>query len=530
MLMKKIFTFAIAMMACVAMMAQPASLCVKDAAKARGLFTGVSMGASLSGNASKAPVYPTGEYKSLGMGVMVDDMITDLLEYQPVSYEVEIQQSVDDPNFYRVMAPYGPAFAQAMADVNNVELKDTEYDKDSKCYIDICATDPEDVYFPVTETGVTVEAFGALKIGINSSYNVTLKDGIFSAPMMAIAVAFEGSDGNLSAYAMNRHGKFLIALPGVNPFDYTVQLQDMPNCVTSRNITGTLKHGADLAGLKYHVVPDWQEDEIMSAVKEIAQYGNDWNYDDSFSYSMAMTGKETLIVVGVDASGNAVGYDWCTYYYIDDDPEGWEDCGTAVWHEGMLQEFFNIEPQAVQCTLQRSKDRPQYLRLVNPMAAHTHFSQYGHKGHNHYIYINAEDPECVYMEESPVGFDFNYGMVRFSSDVNYYLGAGFTLDDCKELELGCTLADGKLTFPDEGLLFSMLGYSGGDWYTIADPSQTFVEMPEGFSFSGAQDIVADGDNAPAQYYNLQGMRIAAPQAGQLVIERRGNTARKILVR
>ena len=44
-------------------------------------------------------------YKSLGMGWMTDDMITDLLDWQPVTYQVEIQQAQDDSQFYRVVAP-----------------------------------------------------------------------------------------------------------------------------------------------------------------------------------------------------------------------------------------------------------------------------------------------------------------------------------------------------------------------------------------------------------------------------------------
>lgn len=51
--------------------------------------------------------------------------------------------------------------------------------------------------------------------------------------------------------------------------------------------------------------------------------------------------------------------------------------------------------------------------------------------------------------------------------------------------------------------------------------------------AGVDDIIADGDNslntAPV-YYNLQGVRIAHPAPGQIVIERRGNTTRKLIVR
>lgn len=45
--------------------------------------------------------------------------------------------------------------------------------------------------------------------------------------------------------------------------------------------------------------------------------------------------------------------------------------------------------------------------------------------------------------------------------------------------------------------------------------------------SGIEDVTA-GTDAPAQYFNLQGMRIANPAKGQIVIERRGSETRKIV--
>lgn len=48
---------------------------------------------------------------------------------------------------------------------------------------------------------------------------------------------------------------------------------------------------------------------------------------------------------------------------------------------------------------------------------------------------------------------------------------------------------------------------------------------------GLADVIADSDaNAPVEYYNLQGIRIANPEAGQLLIKRQGKTVSKIVVR
>lgn len=46
--------------------------------------------------------------------------------------------------------------------------------------------------------------------------------------------------------------------------------------------------------------------------------------------------------------------------------------------------------------------------------------------------------------------------------------------------------------------------------------------------SGIKDIVDDNVNAPAEYYNLQGIRIDQPTAGQLVIRRQGGKTTKMI--
>ena len=50
--------------------------------------------------------------------------------------------------------------------------------------------------------------------------------------------------------------------------------------------------------------------------------------------------------------------------------------------------------------------------------------------------------------------------------------------------------------------------------------------------TGVEDITVDFENsvAPVEYFNLQGVRVANPTAGSIVIERRGNTVRKVVVR
>lgn len=66
--------------------------------------------------------------------------------------------------------------------------------------------------------------------------------------------------------------------------------------------------------------------------------------------------------------------------------------------------------------------------------------------------------------------------------------------------------------PDNGAWFR------ADNFTLAHMLQTSVTS-----------VVADSDNAPVEYYNLQGIKITTPAAGQIYIVKQGSTARKVVM-
>ncbi len=465
-------------------------------------------------------------YKSLGMGWMTDDMITDLLDWQPVTYQVEIQQAEDDSPLYRVIAPYGAAFAAAVEEVNGKVLTPDQYDSEGTRFIDIDATDPDDVIFHKTLAGFDIGA-GEVFIGVNSRLNVTFADGVFRAPVLGIAVGIDDS-----AIAANRRGKFRIVLPGVALNDFDMTLEPVSHCLTDRTFRGNLTVGADVAEVRYGVFADAFEDEMLSYVEAVADGGQVFSPRGDFSYEMGDEPKETMVAVALDERGNQVGYAWCTYYYIDEDPDGWTDCGTAEFTDGFLQDLIsNIPSQTTQCMLQQSKAESGRYRLVDPYAGIKEYDALSgkHKDHHHYIYINACYPECIYIEESPIGMESGeYGLMRVSSFVNYFLKAGYDIEECAELEYGAIVEDGVMTFPEESLIFSMLKFSDGDWYTADSNCVTAVKLPEGFSFtSGVESISVDtAGEGQAEYYDLQGVKVGKPQPGRLYIKRQGGKASK----
>ena len=50
-------------------------------------------------------------------------------------------------------------------------------------------------------------------------------------------------------------------------------------------------------------------------------------------------------------------------------------------------------------------------------------------------------------------------------------------------------------------------------------------------YAGLNEVAVDNnENAPVEYFNLQGVRINEPAAGQVVIRRQGNKTTKLFVK
>ncbi len=520
--MKRHFTLLALAMA--AIMTAGATTLTKVATPFKADKKGSAKTTAVVAKASEEHKFPTGEYKSLGKGLYTDDMLLPLFKYEPMTWEVEIQQSVEDPNFYRVISPYGKAFADAMLATNNVQLTETQYDSAGTTQLNIDATDPDNVYFAKTMIGLDW-GYGQVYIGIPSSKNVTFKDGIFSAPARGVAV---GDDDG--AVAMNTNQKFRIVLPGIEAKDYSMTFALQTQCLRERKVHGSLIVGTDIAKVKYVVVPNYQEDEIMGSLAEVAESGYDFTLRGDFSYDMSEVNKETIILVGLNREGQQVAYAWSSYYFLDDDDTAWTNCGKATLNVGFVKSMFQVEDEALEANLQRNVQNPRIIRLVNPFEN----SKYnGSNSHNcgllHYITVNASDPNCIYVQEGPIGVDYGYGLARLNSTAEYYLGAGFGWDEIVELGCGAVLGkDNVLSFPEESLIFSCLNYSNGDWYTVEN-GDTSIKLPADFDLLGVSDITVDDNaDAPARVYNLQGIPVTNPESGQVYIVVRGNRSAKVV--
>lgn len=78
--------------------------------------------------------------------------------------------------------------------------------------------------------------------------------------------------------------------------------------------------------------------------------------------------------------------------------------------------------------------------------------------------------------------------------------------------------------PEEGYLFA------AQWLTSDNkpiPMESKITLPDAV-FAGVDGIINDADAAVKRYFNLQGVEIANPEAGQVVIVKEGNKATKAI--
>lgn len=128
------------------------------------------------------------------------------------------------------------------------------------------------------------------------------------------------------------------------------------------------------------------------------------------------------------------------------------------------------------------------------------------------------------------------------ADIPYNPGTGYVYIDGKLMDMSPTATNftaalrnenGKTIMTNEQSWIiiepnEILGNPNNVWYSIILGSKITLdfEIP---GLSGISNVTVADENAPVEYYNLQGVRVANPENG-LYIKRQGNKATKVLVK
>ncbi len=147
------------------------------------------------------------------------------------------------------------------------------------------------------------------------------------------------------------------------------------------------------------------------------------------------------------------------------------------------------------------------------------------------LLIDATDPGCCIIPETETGFSFegDGAFSILSCSANYETRESFL--SSANADRNIYLEDGVIILPPN----ACFGY-----FPETDPEHIYSLNTE-YAKAGyiklptednglVESISADNVNAPVEYFNLQGVKVANPAAGGLYIKRQGSSVAKVIVK
>ena len=248
-----------------------------------------------------------------------------------------------------------------------------------------------------------------------------------------------------------------------------------------------------------------------------------------------------------DAFGSFAGWTSITVSPFVDKTE-WKTIGTVEMTDGWLMPAFGIDPteypyeailqvdpnnSARYSILDPYKNNPLSIPFTEDGVEYCYNTDENASGR---IVLDTTNPDCVFVEQGfYCGFsDEDNGRYYPSNLEGYNATAGATAEQL----IPWLEANGKTpsTFKNNvaelhNLVFGITGdeLAGYSW---RDEAGAAVPMNSTITFkieNGVEDTFIGNENAPVEYFNLQGVRVANPENG-LYIRRQGNTATKVIVK
>ncbi len=241
----------------------------------------------------------------------------------------------------------------------------------------------------------------------------------------------------------------------------------------------------------------------------------------------------------------------------EDPNEGWTSLGKATVMDGWLCPAFDIdqtlEENWYKVELQQNDDNKNVYRLVDPYHGDSPVAFYNQTSKSGYIQFDVTDPDHVVFTPVTAGFacaelDISkFYCINTLTSFTEYLGASVE-------ETLATIANSGIDIPmttfKDGVVNLESTYSEGKWmndacfgiqqepaagYGWQDSNGVTTNMATKIFFPGVAEagignVDAAADNSPVRYFNLQGVEIAKPAPGSVVIRVQGGKANKFLLK
>lgn len=235
-----------------------------------------------------------------------------------------------------------------------------------------------------------------------------------------------------------------------------------------------------------------------------------------------------------------------------EDENAWTSLGNATFMDGWVLPAFGIDQtdpaNQYEVELQQNSDNKNIYRLVDPYHGNSPAASYNESTKTGYIQFDVTDPDHVIFEAVEAGFaNTQLGVTKFycinmlaSLMDMYNASADAIIADLGDIAPFTTFKDGVVSLgntignenkPIYDACFGIQGekYAGYSWVDTNDnPDDMTAKII--FPETGIDNVVAGEADAPVKYFNLQGIEVANPAAGQVVIRKQGNNATKFMAR
>ena len=451
-----------------------------------------------------------------------------------VAWDIDVEQSKEHPSCYRIKPYYeGNPSCPYLPEIANT-------------YVYIHAEDEMEVYTSkvlfLNSQGKGYKVVHRAVAGDEPDYAYygTLEDNIITFPANSHYATIIGISGAGSVLT-NTQGKLTIALPGADLKDYYIKAEHTV-CAQS---TGdgfcrfpiTLYGGADVAGALIGAEPGKKvaseinpQDYMANPVYPSTFFGMQLNMNFPMVAEMYNTNRWSLVMIAMDIDNKPHDVAVTTFFTPEKDEE-WEDYAKADFTDLIVSPSYGSYNPTYKVTVQRKINKHGQLRVVNPYLENPEIGKAymsGHTDHSHYLYVNVEDPDFVYIEESPMGLNLGYGDLVASSEAGSMLNEGLTIEEVKLKGAVGGKKDGdNINFPDLALKFFETEYKNG---VLQDGvGGQLLHITE--YLSGIEDVNVDTDSdAPVRYYNLNGVEVSNPVSGSFYIKVQGTKATKIIAK
>lgn len=308
------------------------------------------------------------EWNSIGTGLYRDAIYVGFYGAEQLTYNVEIQENILKPGYYRIVTPYGPGTTFYNTYVATGMMSWANKENTS---VVINATDPNFVYvtgdfYPGTDDGMASQGYGVMHVFSivdeyikegNSLEDIkaakpdlfgTLKDGMITLPQVCLYVNFDDSFTPLGY--LDTTG-WAIALPGSeftdysSSFTYTGKFTDVAG---NNYADGNITLGADVANAKYIVAMDGDDVQaIIDGIVDGSVEATGITESGSVRVPITESGKYTMIIVTFDEEGNMQGSSATTFEVsLDSSASNWQPIYTGTFTHNVEPAFIKYSDES----------------------------------------------------------------------------------------------------------------------------------------------------------------------------------------